>query len=326
MPTAAGQTTTNRALNYLGALNLFKRRPNSVLQMIGALNEDGTMTVGNGWRETPQYEFSTTVDYDLPPPSQPARLEGAAAPAADTNQPSQAKNTVQLFTEAVDVSYLKESSRLRISGIAVDDEPNNPSGLAYQIQRKLEKIAQDANFSFLNGVYNLPADPAAAALATRGIRTCITTNAFGNGAVNRPISAAIIQNAYKAMIDNAGVQPDQLLALVNTSQMAAISTLYANQFNNNQNLSSVAGVQVRQVLTAFGILNLVLELDVLQTEMIFVNPSVIQGVSLPHPEKGNLFFEELARTGSSFKGQLYGQMGIDHGPEWAHARIFDLTP
>jgi hypothetical protein len=47
-------------------------------------------------------------------------------------------------------------------------------------------------------------------------------------------------------------------------------------------------------------------------------------VSLPHPEKGNLFFEELARTGSSVKGQLYGQIGIDHGPEWAHARIFDL--
>ena len=325
MPTAAGMTTTNRALNYLGALNLFKRRPNSVLQMIGALNADGTMTAGNGWREAVNYEYSTTVDYDLPPPSQPARLEGATAPAADTNQPSQAKNVVQLFQEAIDVSYLKESANARLAGVTVDDGANNPSGLAYQIQRKLEKIAQDANFSFLTGTFNNPADPAAAALATRGIRSCITTNLFGNGAVPRALTAVIIQNAYKAMIDNAGVQPDALVALVNTSQMAAVSTLYGNQFNNNQNISTVAGVQVRQVLTAFGILNLVLELDVPQTEMLFVNPSVIQGVSLPHPEKGNLFFEELARTGSSIKGHLYGQIGIDHGPEWAHARIFDLA-
>lgn len=324
MPTVAGMTTTNKALNYLGALNLFKRRPNSVLQMIGALNEDGTMTVGNGWREAVNYEYSTTVDYDLPAPSQPARLEGANAPAADTNNPSQAKNVVQIFHEAVDVSYLKDSANARLAGVTMDDGANNPTGSAYQIQRKLEKIAQDANQSFLNGVFNNPADPAAAALATRGIRTCITTNAFGNGAVPRALTIAIIQNAYKAMIDNAGVQPDQLLALVNTSQMAAVSTLYASQFNNNQNISTVAGVQVRQVLTAFGILNLVLELDVPQTEIVYVNPSVIQGVSLPHPEKGNLFFEELARTGSSMKGQLYGQMGIDHGPEWAHARIFDL--
>lgn len=325
MPNVAGMTSTNNSLNYLGGLHLFKKRPNALLKLLGALNADGTMTVGNGWRDVENYEFSTNVDYDLPAPAQNVALEGAAAGAASTSQNTQSKNVIQIVQETVEGTYLKDSTPGRYAGLNSDDGSSNPNGLESQKLRKLEKIAQDTNFSFLNGVYNNPVNPVAAALATKGLLVAVTTNKFANGAVLRPVSKLIIQNAYKAMLDNAGMQPSELICMVNTNQMAALNALYEPQFQNNSNLQTVAGVMVRQIMTAFGILNLVLDFDVPQSKIAFVNPDVLQGVSLPHPTKGNLFFEELAKTGSSTKGQFYGQIGLDHGPEWAHAIIEDLS-
>ena len=52
----------------------------------------------------------------------------------------------------------------------------------------------------------------------------------------------------------------------------------------------------------------------------FCNP-----VFLPVPNKGVLFYEELSRTGASESGQIYGQIGIDYGPEEMHGTITGLA-
>ena len=43
------------------------------------------------------------------------------------------------------------------------------------------------------------------------------------------------------------------------------------------------------------------------------------------PGKGNFFLEELAKTGASTKKQIFGQIGLDHGPEWYSAKITHLS-
>jgi len=48
-------------------------------------------------------------------------------------------------------------------------------------------------------------------------------------------------------------------------------------------------------------------------------------VFLPVPGKGFLFYEELAKSGASEKGQIYGQIGLDHGPEIYHGKLTGLT-
>jgi hypothetical protein len=324
MSQTTAQTTTTSAPNYLGTLYFFKRRPNTILKLIGGLTADNTLTHG-GWRPEANYEFATNVDYDLPTPSQPAILEGADAPSAVTYVPSQAKNVVQIFHEAVNISYLKASTGARFSGVQTANVTPEEAARAFQIQRALEKIAQDANYSFLRGTFANPATPSSTALKTRGIITAVTTNVFANAGTPRAVTKAILQNAYKEMIDNAGVQPESLIALCNTDQLGALNTLYSTDFNNGQE-RTVAGVQVRQVYTAFGVLNLALDLDMPTGQIALVNPNVIQGVHVDVPGKpSGLFYEEIARTGASEKGQIYGQCGIDHGPEWAHGLIKDLS-
>jgi hypothetical protein len=48
-------------------------------------------------------------------------------------------------------------------------------------------------------------------------------------------------------------------------------------------------------------------------------------VTCPVPGKGNMFYEELSKTGASEKGQIYGQIGLDHGPEFMHGHISGLA-
>ena len=52
-----------------------------------------------------------------------------------------------------------------------------------------------------------------------------------------------------------------------------------------------------------------------------------QGIYLVRifPGKGVLFYEELSKTGASEKGQIYGQLGLDYGPEEFHGKITGLA-
>ena len=52
---------------------------------------------------------------------------------------------------------------------------------------------------------------------------------------------------------------------------------------------------------------------------------VISPVYQPVPGKGNFFLEELAKVGAGTKYQLFGQIGLDHGPEWYHGKFTGIA-
>lgn len=321
------QTLTTTALNYLGLLYRLGRRSNTLLKIVGGIsaNDQGDIVqVGAGWRSESNYEFATNLDFNLEAPSQTGRLESGAAPAPGNTTPSQSKNVIQVFHESVDISYLKMSTPGRFTGVQTAGQTPTDTGRAFQINRRLEKIAQDVNYSFLLGAYNNPADPAVDALLTRGLLTAITTNVLANGGTARALTDQLLNDLYKEMIDNAGVQPEAMVALMNTKQMGVISQIYKDQFQTGERM--VGGLMVRTVYTAYGVLNVALELDMPQDQIAYVNADIIEGVyNNVEGKPTGLFYEALAKVGSSEKGQIYGQLGFDHGPEWGHGLLSDLS-
>ena len=65
-----------------------------------------------------------------------------------------------------------------------------------------------------------------------------------------------------------------------------------------------------------------------------INPNTIQrayrdletqGYIYSVPGKGSFFLEQLAKTGAGETYMIYGEVGLDHGPEWMSAKITNIS-
>lgn len=320
---ATGQVTVAAAVPYLGELFQQNKRPNALLRLLGGIH--------GGVIQTKAKEFPIGVFWDLRAPAQPANLEGAAAPAAQYRSLTQTTNVVQIFHEKISLSYLAQSDK-SVSGIVpipqaeAQGSVQNPRDEAFQVMAALATIAQDANYSFLNGAYVNPADPSGTALKTRGLITAITTNVVdhsGDGAPSADTYRGYIEELVRTAIDNNGYMVDETWALFcDVTQFNNVQAAYSAMSSYRQPLDrNVAGVALRQIATRMGMLNLVLEPDMPANRVALVNLGVAGIVGLEVPGKGILFEEPLYKQGSSDETQLYGQLGVDHGPEYAHGLL-----
>ena len=88
---------------------------------------------------------------------------------------------------------------------------------------------------------------------------------------------------------------------------------------------TINGISIDTVLTPLGVVG-VRGLKYLPGgSVVIFDPSVMYPVEQPTPGKGNFFLEELAKTGAGTKKQIFGQIGLDHGPEWYAAKITGLS-
>lgn len=88
---------------------------------------------------------------------------------------------------------------------------------------------------------------------------------------------------------------------------------------------NVAGVNLQTLETDFGRLNLMLNRYMPDDEVAIVSLEELAPVILEIPGKGFLFEEDLAKTGSAERKQLYGEVGLKTGNERKHAKITNLT-
>ena len=61
------------------------------------------------------------------------------------------------------------------------------------------------------------------------------------------------------------------------------------------------------------------------TDIVVLDVSVIRPVLLPIPGKGVFFVEPLAKTGATDTAQVYGEIGLEYGPETWHGVISNIT-
>lgn len=82
----------------------------------------------------------------------------------------------QIFQEAVGISYAKQSNMGTLSGTNIANQQANPiNELDFQIAAKMQKVARDIEYTFINGVYN-KATTDDTINKTRGMVTAITSN------------------------------------------------------------------------------------------------------------------------------------------------------
>jgi hypothetical protein len=274
-----------------------------------------------GGMMTENFEFATDSQYNHEAAAQPAITETASltAPTAISYVRAQAKNVTQIFQEKVSISYVKMSNQGRLSGINTAGASNNvPTEKDFQIARALEKIARDVEYTFINGTYNL-AGNSGQANKTRGLLELCTVNTVDAGAV--ALSKTLIDTLLLEMFTN-GATFKNLAIFCNGLQKQRLSDIYGYAPMDR----NIGGLNIKQIETEFGNISVMPAHRFMPAaQMLVAEMSVLAPVFQPVPTKGNLFYEELAKTGAAEEGQIFGQIGLDHGPSFMHGTLTNLA-
>ena len=304
--------------NYTGELYLIGANQTPFLNMVGGLQGELVKIVGD-------FQFPLAQPWALESAAQPAVTETASltAPTAWTYVRGQDVNTVQIFHRAVSISYAKQSVTGQVTADAttglVDITGDQPvtNEKDFQIAAHMRQIAVNVDYTFLNGAYQ-QAINAGTAAKCRGIITGAASNTVAAGGSD--LSKAMIDQLLRTMAGN-GAEFIEPVIFVNAFQKQRISEVYAYAPQSRD----VGGYNIQQLETDFAILGVVWAPNVPAATLLVADLGVCAPVYLPVPEKGVLFYEELARTGASENGQIYGQIGLDYGPEEYHGTITGLS-
>lgn len=310
----------------------------SIATSFGVLNYSG-MLFNKGNTRTPlsaiigarpkltnHVEFVTGQEYEGGGAgSQPAITETASltAPEPTVVTREQKTNVTQIFHESVGVSYAKESNMGTLSGVNIANQEANPiNELDFQVAAKMQKVNRDIEHTFINGVF-AKATSDAQANKTRGLVTAITTNT--KAMASKPLGLWDIADMVK-MIYGANAPTEGLCLWCDATTLFQIN---ADAVQNGLTVVPAAreinGIALSSVVTPIGVVYLYLGECLPAGTALLLNLDVISPVFQPVPGKGNFFLEPLAKTGAGEKYQLFGQIGLDHGPEWYHGKFTGIA-
>ena len=302
-----------------------------VLNYSGMLfNKGNTRTplsaiIGSKAKTTNHVEFVTGQEYTSGGGEQPAISENDSltAPEASVVTREQKTNVTQIFQESVGVSYAKQSNMGTLSGVNIANQQANPiNELDFQVAAKIQKVNRDIEFTFIQGAFQKATDDATAN-KTRGLVNAIESNVKAMG--NKPLGLWDIADMVKA-IYGANAPTDGLVLWCDAITLFQINAdAVQNGLTVVPTAREINGIALSSVVTPIGVVYLYLGEFLPEGTALLLNLDVIAPVYQPVPGKGNFFLEPLAKVGAGEKYQLFGQIGLDHGPEWYHGKFTGIS-
>lgn len=281
--------------------------------------------IGARQKVTDHVEFAMGQEFTSGGGTQPAISESASltAPDATVVTRTQGTNVTQIFHESVGISYGKMSNMGTLSGLNVANQQANPMNeLDFQVAAKMAKIGQDIEYTFLNGVYN-KATTDATINKTRGLATAITTNVIdADGAA---LGLWDVAEAMKLIDDNNAPVAGTVLLCDAVTKFQLNADAQQNGLTIVDSGRTINGINISTLVTPLGEIGILVCQKIAAGTAIVANVPYISPVHQPVPGKGNFFLEELAKVGAGQKYQIFGQVGLDYGAEWIHAKITDIA-
>jgi hypothetical protein len=309
MAAVAGLGTTFNLPNFTGELFFLTPAETPLVSMIGGLT-------GGQRISTIDFEWQTTDNADV---AQPDIVQGADATFSSRDR-ANVHNVAQIHQEGFHLAYTKLAATGNISGLSILGNQPVQDERSFQTRLKLEKVGRDVEHSFLNGTFQKPANNSTGR-RTRGVLTAATTNVVN--ASSAQLTRTHVNTLLRQMYGNtvSGAPFRNVVIFVNAYQKQKISEIYgfAPQSRN------VGGLNINLIETDFGPMGVVLNRYVPTSVVAVVDVSVLAPKILEIPGYGFVFMEPLAKTGSAEKWQIYGEIGLEYGPESWHGKITNLA-
>jgi len=292
--------------NYVG--ELFNITPNDTpfLSMMGGMTGGKSVT-------SKQFTWQTV---DNAAAAQTAVVEGADPTYAERSR-SEVINVTQIMQYGVQVSYTKQAATGNLSGQAIIGNQPVQDELAFQLDMALKRAARDIEFSCMQGTYVADTN-VTTARKTRGLGAALTTNKTDAG--DDALTQADIDATLKLMADS-GAPFEQPVLFANAANKQLISGFYSNSLALAPRDRNIGGVNITSIETDFCDLGVVYERHIPTTQVFIVDMAFVKPVFLDIPGKGHFFVEPLAQSGAAYKYQVYGEFGLEYGPEQFHGNI-----
>ena len=310
MGAITGQGESYNLPNYVGELFNVSPTDTPLLSAIGGMTGGKSVT-------SKQFTWQTT---DLAGATQTAVVEGAD-PTMKGRTRSEVINVTQIMQYGVEVSYTKQAAVGNLSGQSIIGNQPVQDELAFQLDMAMKTAARDIEHSFIQGTYVADTD-ISTARKTRGMLAAVTTNEVAGGAA--ALTQAKVEAALKAMADS-GAPFEMPVIFANAFQKQKLSAIYSSALALAPRDRNIGGVNITTIETDFGQVGIVFERHIPADDVLIADLAFLKPVFLDIPGKGHFFVEPLAQTGAAYKYQVYGEIGLEYGPEQFHAKITDLA-
>jgi len=160
------------------------------------------------------------------------------------------------------------------------------------------------------------------ALAIAGTATTMSADTVGTWTLKKmaKVTKGDFDKLLRTMFSN-GAPFRQPVIVCNAFNKQAFSSAYGYAPQSR----TVGGLNIQTIETDVGSFGIVLDRHCSASKIVVADLSVLRIRALPIPGKGVLFFEQLAHTGAYELWQLYGELGLEYGPETWHGQIIHST-
>ena len=318
----SGTGTTFNLPNFVGELFSLIPAQTPFLSMMGGLT---------GGKSVLTKEFWWSVEDNEGAAVNVARIEGDD-PADKEIVRQGVSNVLEIHQESVNITYTKQAAVEQLGAGGATNAPNIPilgeqkvrGEIPHQLALKINKVARDVERSFLEGVYKYPDTELVNVdfRQTRGILTAITIHVETYATSMKDSFDALLTGMYE---DEEKIAPlINPIVMVNGSTMVKLSTDYSNNLGLADRSRTVGGVNVETLITNFGTFGVVKNRYMPVDQLLLADMNVVAPCFLPIPGKGHFFTEPLAKTGAYDRVQLYGEIGLEYGPEQFHGKIISI--
>ncbi|MEN8233779.1 MAG: DUF5309 family protein [Actinomycetota bacterium] len=316
--------------NYLGEL----------FDLMPQVTKFWNLIATNGGRDVRSRDFVWEIEDGEPSGATNQRVENASV-TGDLVPRQPVSNVVEIHQEAVDFGYTAQAvidqiatdAPVSASDIALDGDQPVKSPMQHQINKKILKIKRDLNTTFINGTYHNPGTNATAR-RTRGILEAITTHAInyfdgvgGKGTAYTSLEQVvedILLDMVAPTVEAETAVMQDIVFLMNPKHRRGFSSVYSADGALAPRDRKVGGVALERIVTDHGEFYLSSERYIPVGTLLIVDLSVLRPVFLPIPGKGVFFVEPLGKTGATDKAQIYGEVGLEYGPETYHGKVTTL--
>ena len=288
----------------------------------GRIETPFSTMIGAKRKTTDHVEFSIGVEYNvgegsIPNYSEADTISNVPTPSVATR--GQKTNVTQIFMESFAVGDVKTSNMGTMSGINVaGQQPNPMSELDFQAGIAMQRIAKSVEKTFIQGTY-AKATNDNEANKTRGIVEAITSNTIDLG--GNAISIWDVADLLVKMKKNGAPTAGLVLWCDEVTKFQFSAEAAANNFRVYPDSRNVNGLNITRIETPAGYVDLHEGMYLPEGTALLLNFGVIAPVEQIVPGKGNFYLKEMPTRGFGKEYGVLGQVGLDHGPEWMHAKF-----